>query len=72
MFGYLKVHPKRKLAFDPQYPAINELRFKKYDWHDFYRDAAEAIPGDMPAPRGNIMLTHCSVDTSHGSDRATR
>ena len=26
----------------------------------------------MPAPRGNIMLTHCFVDPSHGSDRATR
>ena len=72
MFGYLKIHPKRKLAFDPQHPAINELRFKKCDWHDFYRDAAEAIPGDMPAPRGNIMSTHCFVDASHGSDRATR
>jgi hypothetical protein len=72
MFGYLKIHPKRKIAFDPQHPAINELRFKKCDWHDFYRDAAEAVPGDMPAPRGNIMSTHCFVDASHGSDRATR
>lgn len=72
IFGYLKSHPKRKLAFDPQHPRISELRFKQYDWHDFYRDAAEAIPGDMPEPRGNIMSTHCFVDASHGSDRATR
>ena len=72
MFGYLKLHPKRKLAFDPQHPYINEKRFTKYDWHDFYRDAAEAIAGDMPVPRGNPMSTHCFVDASHGSDRATR
>jgi hypothetical protein len=72
IFGYLKSHPKRKLAFDPQHPRINELRFKQYDWHDFYRDATEAIPGDMPVARGNIMSTHCFVDASHGSDRATR
>jgi hypothetical protein len=39
---------------------------------DFYRDVKEAIPGDMPAPCGNPMSTHCFVDASHGSDRATR
>jgi hypothetical protein len=72
MFGYLKLHPKRKLAFDPQHPRISEKRFKKYDWHDFYCDAAEAIPSDMPMPQGNPMTTHCFVDASHGSDRATR
>jgi hypothetical protein len=26
----------------------------------------------MPIPRGNLMLMHCFVDASHGSDRATR
>ena len=53
MFAYLKAHPKRKLGFDPAHPTVNETRFKKCDWHDFYRDAKEAIPGDMPVPRGN-------------------
>lgn len=72
MFGYLKIHPKRKLAFDFQHPKINERAFQKFDWHDFYRGAKEAIPGDMPPPRGNSMSTHCFVDASHGSDRATR
>jgi hypothetical protein len=70
--GYLKLYPKRKIAFDPQHPSISERMFKKHDWHDFYRDAQVAIPGDMPAPRGNPMTTHCFVDASHGSDRATR
>ena len=46
--------------------------FKKHDWFDFYRDAQEAIPNDMPKPRGNMMTTHCFVDASHGSDRVTR
>ena len=72
MFGYLKLHPKRRLAFDPQHPAISERMFMRHDWHDFYRGAEEAIPGDMPPPRGNTMSTHCFVDASHGSDRATR
>ena len=72
MFGYLKLYPKRKLAFDPQHPAISERAFCKFDWNDFYRDVEEAIPGDMPKPRGNAMSTHCFVDASHGSDRANR
>ena len=31
LFGYLKEHPKRKLAFDPSHPVIDERRFKKYN-----------------------------------------
>ena len=72
MFGYLKLYPKRKLAFDPQHPTISERMFMRHDWADFYRGAEETIPGDMPPPRGNMMSTHCFVDASHGSDRATR
>jgi hypothetical protein len=72
MFGYLKVHTKRKLAFDGLHPKIDERRFKEHEWYDFYRDAKEAIPADMPKPRGNYMSTHCFVDASHGSDHMTR
>ena len=72
IFGYLKLYPKRKLAFDAQHPIISEKMFKKHDWNDFYRGVEEAIPGDMPKPRGNMMSTHCFVDASHGSDRVTR
>ena len=72
MFFFLKLYPKRKLAFDPIHPKISERMFKRYDWFDFYRDTKESIPGDMPRPRGNPMSTHCFVDASHGSDRTTR
>ena len=72
IFGYLKLYQKRKIAFDPQHPYISEQMFQHYYWHNFYRDAAEAIPGDMPEPRGNPMTTHCFADASHGSNRATR
>ena len=72
IFGYLKQHPKRRLAFDAQHPHISERMFKKHDWTDFYRGVEEAIPGDMPKPRGNIMSTHCFVDANHGNDRVSR
>ena len=48
LFGYLKQNPKRKIAFDPAHPKIKERMFKKYDWEDFYRGVAEAIPDNMP------------------------
>jgi hypothetical protein len=72
IFGYLKEHPKRKLAFDPSHPEIDERRFRKCDWTEFYRDAEEAIPGNMPKPRGNSVTTHCFVDANHASDKETR
>jgi Reverse transcriptase (RNA-dependent DNA polymerase) len=72
IFGYLKQHPKRTLAFDPSYPSIDESRFKQVDWQDFYRDAKEKIPADAPTPLGNYVTTHCFVDADHATDRATR
>jgi hypothetical protein len=72
IFGYLKSHPKRKLAFDPAHPSIHENRFQRCDWTEFYRDAKEAIPNNMPTPRGNCMSTHCFVDANHAGDTETR
>ena len=72
IFAYLKAKPKRTLAFDPQHPDIDEARFVKYDWRDFYRGAMEAIPGDAPRPRGNVASTHCFVDADHAGNCVTR
>ena len=48
MYGYLKLHPKMKIAFDAVHPSIDKRRFNKYDWYDFYRGAREVIPLDYP------------------------
>ena len=72
IFGYLKMHPKRKIAFDPDHPVVDERRFKEYDWEDFYRDAKEAIPTNAPPPRGRSVSTHCFVDASLANDQSTR
>jgi hypothetical protein len=72
IFGYLKAKPKKTLAFDPHHPDIDENRFVKCDWHDFYRGAKEPIPGDAPEPRGNIVSTHCFVDADHAGNLITR
>ena len=62
MLGHLKLNPKRKIEFDAAHPSIDERRFKKYDWYDFYCGAKEEIPLDCPEPLGNSMSTHCFFD----------
>jgi hypothetical protein len=72
IFGYLKKVPKRRIAFDPDYPQIDESRFKKYDWSDFYRDAEEAIPPNAPEPFGKPVSLHCFVDANLAGNVVTR
>ena len=71
-FVYLKENPKQKIAFDPDHPLIDEQQFKKHDWYDFYRDANEAIPGDMPPPRGNGITMHYFEDADLSGNTVTR
>ena len=72
MFRYLKANPKCKLYLDPQHPQVDERSFQSYDWYDFYRDAKEAVPGDMVPPRGELVSTHCFVDSDHVGNMVTR
>ena len=72
IFGYLKERPKWKFFFDPQHPELDERLFTTYDWYDFYRDAKEPVPGDIPAPRGQMVSTHCFVDSDHAANTVTR
>ena len=70
--GYLKQHPKLRILFDDYVPRLKEKWFKSYDWIDFYRDAAEAIPPNMPEPRGRDATITCFVDANHAGDMANR
>ena len=51
---------------------MDERRFPKHEWRDFYRDAEEAIPRNMPPPRGNSASTHCFVDADLAGNTVTR
>ena len=57
-----------RLLFDPSYPRINENWFKRYDWQDFYRDAKENIPSNMPEARGREIVISCFVDANHAGN----
>jgi hypothetical protein len=72
IFGYLKKVPRKRIAFDPDYPEIDESRFKAYDWNDIYRDAEEAIPPNAPEPLGKPVSIHCFVDANLAGNVVTR
>jgi hypothetical protein len=71
VFGCLKQLPRRRLHVDPDYPNIQEDRFIKYDWTDFYKHATDPTPPKMPEPRGRAMTVHCIVDADHAGDKVT-
>ena len=66
--GYLKSHKKMRLLFDSAYPKIMDTWFQEYDWFDFYRDAKEAIPPNMPEARGRDVNITCFVDANHAGN----
>ena len=66
------MNPKRKLFFALQHPNIDERAFKEHDWYEFYRDTKERLPNDSPKPRGNMVSTHCFVNSDHAGDKVTR
>ena len=53
-------------------PDISEDRFIEADWHDFYRDAKEEIPPNLPVSKGKPVTISCFVDASHACDVVTR
>jgi hypothetical protein len=52
IFGYLKKHERSKMVFVNTEPFIDPRRFKQVDWSQFYLEAAEPMPPNMPVPRG--------------------
>jgi hypothetical protein len=72
VFGYLKKHARSWMVFDEMEPAIDQSRFRVVDWSEFYPGAEEAIPQDMPEPRGCSVVTSCFVDSNHAGCRLTR
>ena len=72
IMGYLKSHKKLRLMFDCSQPKVDDRWFTTYDWFDFYRGAKEAIPPNMPEPRGLGVLITCFVDANHAGDRKDR
>ena len=72
IFAYLKSHSKSTMVFDDTYPTFQGTRFMKCDWSEFYPDATEAIPENLPSSRGKEVTMSCFVDADHAGCRETR
>ena len=70
--GYLKCRKMFRILFDSAYSRVDERWFKKYDRYYFYRDVKEAIPGNMPEPRGNDATASCFIDANHAGNVKNR
>ena len=53
------------MFFDSGCPTTNEKLFNSYDWLDFYQDAEEAIPPNMPEATGHGVVVTCFLHANH-------
>jgi hypothetical protein len=79
IFWFLKCSLKKKeqgrIVFDGLRPFVDESLFNPSNsniWKDFYQDAEEAIPSNMPEPRGQKVYLACYVDADHAGNLMTR
>ena len=75
IFSYLDKFDNTELVFDPSDPIIDEDQFRREDWtcsEYGHVDGEEALPGNMPAPRGLGFVMRAKVDADHAGDTVTR
>jgi hypothetical protein len=73
VFGYVKMHPSGRILVDPNEPvALSAPPPTQHNWREFYPDAEEELPPDMPIPKGKPASTMCYVDADHAHDVVTR
>ena len=73
MFAYLKQFNRSRLVFDETEPDFADTStFVTADWAEFYPDAEEAIPLNVPEARGNSVMTSAFVDADHAGCKVTR
>jgi hypothetical protein len=72
IFGYIKGHLRSKLVLDPAYRDWTNIDWVDADWKEFYPDAAELLPPDMPEPLGREVQINTFCDAAHATCLATR
>ena len=74
IFGYLKKYPKITIYMDPTFPIIDygDFNTNPNDFKEYYRDAHDELPMNMPRPRGRSVTTTAFVDASFAQNKKTR
>ena len=73
VFGYLTRYLGGQIVIDSQIAPIREVaKFNLgLDWIEFYPNAREDIPSDMPPAMNRIVTITCYVDADHARDQVT-
>ena len=74
IFGYVATYPNAMIPIDIKDAPIREQAEASMDqnWIEFYPDACEDIPHDMPPPMGMPGKITVYVDADHARDKVTR
>jgi hypothetical protein len=80
IFRFMQKELKRntgRIAFDPAIPpcldgAIGPDNVIREHWKEFYPEASDEAPPNMPEPRGNPVVIATYVDANHAGNLANR
>jgi hypothetical protein len=73
--SYLKTFPKGRVIIDTSYPDHSVYPVEDHsNWVEFYPDASEEIPKDLPPEKGPRvrMTVYVDADADHAHDLVTR
>jgi hypothetical protein len=69
----LKTFPKGRVIIDTSYPDHSVYPFEDHSkWTEFYPDAGEEIPKDLPPEKEQRVRMTVYVDAEHANDLVTR
>ena len=72
IYAYLKYKRNTLMLFDPSYPTIDNEKFQKRDWNNFYGRVEEILPPDMLEPLGGEVILRLFVDADYAGDNSNR
>jgi hypothetical protein len=73
ILSYLKIFPRGREIIDTSYPDHSMYPVEDHpNWMEFYPDASEEIPKDLPPEKGTRVRMTVYVDADHAHDLVTR
>jgi len=71
-FAYTKKHMNSRIVVDPLPRDWSGIEWNNADWTEFYPDAKEELPANMPEPRGKPVQVNLFVDAAHATCLVSR
>ena len=73
IFAYLRKYKRSKVVFDNTcMNCCGGNKFQVVDWKDFYPEASEPIPPNVPELHVKCVQLNCFVDTDHAGNQITQ